>query len=50
MLSDKGKALSRKVIAARSELRHPLYRGITPDDFETTRRVLDLIRQRAAAM
>ena len=49
-LTDQGKALSQKVIAARNELRNQLYADITPEDFETTRRVLDLIRQRAAAI
>jgi Mn-dependent DtxR family transcriptional regulator len=49
-LTAKGKALSDKVIADRSELRTQLYGGIPSDDFATTKRVLDLIRERATSV
>ncbi len=49
-LTTPGEALSEKVIATRSDLRNQLYGGIPPEDFATTKRVLDLIRERAAAV
>ena len=49
-LTTRGKALADKVIATRSELRTQLYGGIPTDDIATTKRVLDTIRERAAAV
>lgn len=48
-LTTHGKALSEKIISTRGELRNQLYGGISPEDFATTQRVLDLIAQRARA-
>lgn len=49
-LTSPGEALFEKVIATRSDLRDQLYGGIPPEDFATTKRVLDLIRERAVAV
>lgn len=49
-LTTQGMALSEKVIATRGDLRNQLYGGIPPEDFATTKRVLDLITQRARAI
>jgi DNA-binding MarR family transcriptional regulator len=49
-LTAQGEALSNKVIATRSELRTQLYGGIPNEDIATTNRVLDTIRERAAAV
>lgn len=49
-LTAQGTALSEKVIATRSELRNRLYGGIPSEDIATTKRVLDMIRERAAAV
>jgi DNA-binding MarR family transcriptional regulator len=49
-LTAQGEALSNKVIATRSELRTQLYGGIPNEDIATTNRVLETIRERAAAV
>jgi DNA-binding MarR family transcriptional regulator len=46
-LTSQGAELSEQVIAARRKLRLRLYGGIPSEDFATTSRVLDLIRERA---
>jgi DNA-binding MarR family transcriptional regulator len=48
-LTTQGEALSENVIATRRELRNQLFGGIPSEDLATTNRVLDTIRQRAAA-
>jgi DNA-binding MarR family transcriptional regulator len=49
-LTDQGRELCDRVIATRSNLRDQLYGGIAKEDVATTKRVLDLIRERAEAM
>jgi DNA-binding MarR family transcriptional regulator len=46
-LTSRGTELSEQVIATRQNLRLTLYGGIPSEDFATTNRVLDLIRERA---